>query len=92
MRRTGSKERLCAILAFAYAERISTKPPSACASVALAQPRVAAGTLADSSALVKVYADESGHRAIRALELLVVSAITGVEVPFALRLGANTRA
>jgi uncharacterized protein len=33
---------------------------------------------------VKLYADEPGHRPIRALELLVVSAIARVEVPSAL--------
>lgn len=33
---------------------------------------------------MKLYADEPGHRAIRALELLVISAITRVEVPSAL--------
>jgi hypothetical protein len=40
---------------------------------------------------VKLYADEPGHRAIRALELLVISAITRVEVPSALWRKARTR-
>jgi predicted nucleic acid-binding protein len=39
---------------------------------------------------VKLYADEPGHRAIRALELLVISAITRVEVPSALWRKART--
>lgn len=33
---------------------------------------------------MKLYADEHGHRAIRALDMLVVSAIARVEVPSAL--------
>jgi uncharacterized protein len=41
---------------------------------------------------VKLYADEPDHRAIRALELLVVSAITRVEVPSALWRKARTGA
>ncbi|MGO9321884.1 MAG: type II toxin-antitoxin system VapC family toxin [Solirubrobacteraceae bacterium] len=41
-------------------------------------------TFADSSALVKLYADEPGHQAIRALDTLVVSALARVEVPSAL--------
>jgi hypothetical protein len=41
---------------------------------------------------VKLYADEPGHRAIRALHLLVVSAVTRVEVPSALWRKARTRA
>jgi predicted nucleic acid-binding protein len=40
---------------------------------------------------VKLYADESGHRAIRGLGLLVISAITRVEVPSALWRKARTR-
>jgi hypothetical protein len=40
---------------------------------------------------VKLYADEPGHRAIRALQLLVISAITRVEVPSALWRKARTR-
>ena len=40
---------------------------------------------------MKLYADEPGHRAIRALELLVISAITRVEVPSALWRKARTR-
>jgi hypothetical protein len=40
---------------------------------------------------VKLYADEPGHREIRALQLLVVSAITRVEVPAALWRKARTR-
>jgi predicted nucleic acid-binding protein len=39
---------------------------------------------------VKLYADEPGHRAIRALRLLVVAAITRVEVPSALWRKART--
>lgn len=39
---------------------------------------------ADSSALVKRYADESGAVAVRALPFLVVSALARVEVPAAL--------
>ncbi|MFI4991797.1 MAG: type II toxin-antitoxin system VapC family toxin [Solirubrobacterales bacterium] len=41
-------------------------------------------TFADSSALVKLYADEAGHREIRALDSLVVSALARVEVASAL--------
>lgn len=40
---------------------------------------------------MKLYAEEPGHRAIRALDLLVVSAITRVEVPSALWRKARTR-
>ncbi len=40
---------------------------------------------------MKLYADEPGHRAIRALELLVISAIARVEVPSALWRKARTR-
>ncbi len=40
-------------------------------------------TFVDSSALVKLYADEPGHREIRALAVLVVSALARVEVPSA---------
>jgi uncharacterized protein len=40
---------------------------------------------------VKLYADEPGHRAIRALQLLVISALTRVEVPSALWRKARTR-
>lgn len=39
---------------------------------------------ADSSALVKRYADEPGAKAVRALSFLVVSALARVEVPAAL--------
>jgi uncharacterized protein len=39
---------------------------------------------------VKLYADEPGHRPIRVLEMLVVSAITRVEVPSALWRKART--
>ena len=39
---------------------------------------------ADSSALVKLYADEDGARSIRLLGLLVVSEIARAEVPAAL--------
>jgi uncharacterized protein len=39
---------------------------------------------------VKLYADEPGHRPIRALEMLVVSAIARVEVPSALWRKART--
>ncbi len=39
---------------------------------------------ADSSALVKLYADEPDHELVRVLEVLVVSAIARVEVPAAL--------
>ncbi|WP_026874739.1 type II toxin-antitoxin system VapC family toxin [Jiangella gansuensis] len=38
---------------------------------------------ADSSALVKLYADESGADAVRRLELIVVSELARVEVPAA---------
>ena len=41
-------------------------------------------TFADSSALVKLYADEVGHEVVRQLEVLVVSHIARVEVPAAL--------
>jgi uncharacterized protein len=40
---------------------------------------------------VKLYADEPGHRAIRALQLLVISAVARVEVPAALWRKARTR-
>ena len=40
---------------------------------------------------MKLYADEPNHRAIRALELLVISAIARVEVPSALWRKARTR-
>jgi uncharacterized protein len=40
---------------------------------------------------VKLYADEPGHRAIRALELLVIAGIARVEVPSALWRKARTR-
>ncbi len=39
---------------------------------------------ADSSALVKLYADEPGHELVRALRLLAVSQLARVEVPAAL--------
>jgi predicted nucleic acid-binding protein len=39
---------------------------------------------------VKLYADEAGHRAIRALDALVVSALARVEVPSALWRKART--
>lgn len=39
---------------------------------------------ADSSALVKLYADEAGHEQVRALPLLVISALARVEVPAAI--------
>ena len=39
---------------------------------------------ADSSALVKLYADEPGYQPIRALDTLVISALARVEVPAAL--------
>ena len=39
---------------------------------------------ADSSALVKLYADEPGHESVRALEQVVVAQIARVEVPAAL--------
>jgi predicted nucleic acid-binding protein len=48
-------------------------------------------TFADSSALVKLYADEPDHELVRVLEVLVVSALARIEVPAAiwrkLRLG-----
>lgn len=40
-------------------------------------------TFADSSALVKLYADETGHEQVRSLDLLVVSQLARVEVPAA---------
>ncbi len=39
---------------------------------------------ADSSALVKLYADESGHESVRGLSGLVVSQLARVEVPSAI--------
>ena len=39
---------------------------------------------ADSSALVKLYADEPGHERVRALPTLVVSQLARVEVPSAI--------
>jgi predicted nucleic acid-binding protein len=39
---------------------------------------------------VKLYADETGHRAIRALDVIVVSALARVEVPSALWHKART--
>jgi predicted nucleic acid-binding protein len=41
-------------------------------------------TFADSSALVKLYADEPGHEQVRALPMLVISQLAQVEVPAAL--------
>jgi predicted nucleic acid-binding protein len=41
-------------------------------------------TFADSSALVKIYADEPGHEQIRSLSTLVISQLARVEVPAAL--------
>lgn len=41
-------------------------------------------TFADSSAVVKLYADEDGHEIIRALTNLVVAQIARVEVPAAI--------
>lgn len=38
----------------------------------------------DSSALVKLYSDESGHRVVRRLAAMVVSQVARVEVPAAL--------
>jgi uncharacterized protein len=50
---------------------------------------------ADSSALVKLYADEPGHEQIRAIDMMVVAQIARVEVPAALwrkqRMGELTR-
>lgn len=40
---------------------------------------------------MKLYADERGHRSIRALQPLVISAVTRVEVPSALWRKARTR-
>lgn len=40
---------------------------------------------------MKLYADEPGHRAIRGLELLVISAIARVEVPSTLWRKSRTR-
>lgn len=39
---------------------------------------------ADSSALVRLYADEPGHRAVRALAAIVISHLARVELPAAL--------
>jgi predicted nucleic acid-binding protein len=39
---------------------------------------------ADSSAIVKLYVDESGHEAVRALSAIVVGQVTRVEVPAAI--------
>lgn len=39
---------------------------------------------ADSSAIVKLYADEEDHAVVRALPLLVISALARVEVPAAM--------
>jgi predicted nucleic acid-binding protein len=51
-------------------------------------------TFADSSALVKIYADEPGHEHVRELSALVISQLARVEVPAALwrkcRLGELT--
>lgn len=41
-------------------------------------------TFADSSALVKLYADEEGHEAIRPLTAIVVAQLARVEVPAAI--------
>ncbi|GAA4665600.1 MULTISPECIES: type II toxin-antitoxin system VapC family toxin [Amycolatopsis] len=41
-------------------------------------------TFADSSALVKIYADEPGHEYVRSSPVLVVSQLARVEVPAAL--------
>ncbi len=39
---------------------------------------------ADSSALVKLYADESDHELVRRIDVLIVSQVARVEVPAAL--------
>ncbi|HYZ54071.1 MAG TPA: type II toxin-antitoxin system VapC family toxin [Streptosporangiaceae bacterium] len=41
-------------------------------------------TFADSSALVKLYADEAGHEQIRALKSIAITQLARVEVPAAL--------
>lgn len=41
-------------------------------------------TFADSSALVKLYADEAGHEIVREIDVPVVSQLARVEVPAAL--------
>lgn len=41
-------------------------------------------TFADSSALVKLYADEPGHKIIRELDILVIAVLARVEVPAAI--------
>jgi len=41
-------------------------------------------TFADSSAIVKLYADEAGHESVRALTAVAVAQIASVEVPAAL--------
>jgi predicted nucleic acid-binding protein len=41
-------------------------------------------TFADSSAIVKLYADESGREHVTSLELLVISQLARVEVPAAI--------
>ena len=41
-------------------------------------------TFFDSSALVKLYVDEAGHRLVRLVQIVVVSALARVEVPSAL--------
>ncbi|HVX21538.1 MAG TPA: type II toxin-antitoxin system VapC family toxin [Acidimicrobiales bacterium] len=41
-------------------------------------------TFADSSALVKLYADEPGHEVVRALDVVAVAQLARVEVPAAL--------
>ena len=46
---------------------------------------------ADSSALVKLYADEDGAELVRAVPLFVVSAVARVEVPAALWRKSRTR-
>jgi predicted nucleic acid-binding protein len=41
-------------------------------------------TFADSSALVKLYADEAGHKYVRGLESVAIAQLARVEVPAAL--------
>lgn len=53
-------------------------------------------TFADTSALVKLYADEDDHQRIRALQVIVISELARVEVPAAIwrkqRMGGLTPA
>lgn len=51
------------------------------ATVGAGRPRTEVSVFADSSALVKLYSDEPGNPAVRALDMMIVSHLARVEVP-----------